>query len=107
MSIFIGMAKYIINGLVKKYAELSGGLQASRKESRRIKSAMVHVEAVIKLYKKDYDTASIKSLRLYRRRHPNFQRGTYSRVAMDVLREAKEPLPISGFAACKYGHYAD
>lgn len=83
---------HIITTLTKKHAELSGRLQALARETEAVKSALVHVDAVLHLYQHDFDVTAIKPRRTYRRRNNSFSKGNHIRHAMDVLREAKEPL---------------
>jgi hypothetical protein len=81
-----------LNLLIQKYAELAGKLECLDLEARAIKASMSHLDASIRLIKHGYDTTAIRPKHTYRR-NPYFKRGSYARVALDVLREAKEPLP--------------
>jgi hypothetical protein len=76
--------------LEQLHAELGGKILDNKREADRLRQAMVHVEAVIKML----DPAmSLRGISV-RRRKPNqwFKRGTLWRSVLDVLREAKEPL---------------
>jgi hypothetical protein len=93
MSTLIGMSDPLgLNLLIQKYAELAGKLECLDMEARAIKASMSHLDASIRLIKHGYDTTAIRPKHPYNR-NPYFKRGSYVRVALDVLREAKEPLP--------------
>jgi len=73
-------------GLIKLHSRMEGELRRNRKN-------LAHVRAVIKIVSPDFD---ISSVRPKRHHTPNawFKRGTGFLVALDVLREAKEPLSM-------------
>ncbi len=77
--------------LVRLHADLGGKIWENRKEAERLAAAMKHVEAVIKLFDPAYNVRSISVRRRYKG-NAWFKRGTLFRHALDVLREAKEPL---------------
>lgn len=76
----------LMHGLIKLHSRLEGELRQNRKN-------LTHVRAVIKIVSPDFDIASVKPKRGHK---PNtwFKRGTAFLVALDVLREAKEPLSM-------------
>src|SRR6266550_2029564 len=80
-------AKYTLEQL---HAELAGKILDNKKEADRLRQAMLHVEAVLKLLDPAHNLRPIA----IRRRKPNrwFKRGTVFRLALDVLRGATEPL---------------
>ncbi|THD45048.1 MAG: hypothetical protein E7774_08840 [Bradyrhizobium sp.] len=66
-------------------------IQANKKEATRLANDMRHVEAVIRMFAPDYNVRAISA----KRRNvgnPWFKRGTLFRNALDILREAGEPL---------------
>ncbi len=82
--------------LEKLHAELGGKILDNKAEAKRLTTAMLHVEAVLKMLVPNYDVRSIA----VRRRKPNpyFKRGTVWRSALDVLRKANSPLTTNEIA---------
>jgi hypothetical protein len=78
------------------HAELAGKILDNKAEADRLREAMVHVEAVIKLLDPTHNLRVIA----VRRRKPNcwFKRGTVWRTALDVLRQADAPLTVGEIA---------
>src|SRR5215208_6030452 len=76
--------------LLKLHAELGGKIIDNRKEAERLRAAMKHVEAVLKLLEPGYNVRPIAVRR--RKGNPWFKRGTILRHALDVLRKADGPL---------------
>lgn len=84
------MTNYVLLGLTKRRAELAGEADALKARLAQLGTDAMHLEAVIRQFDPDYDLASIKGIR---QRSPDAaQRGERSRVLLDVLREAGEPL---------------
>lgn len=83
--------------LEQLHAELAGKIIDNKKEADKLREAMLHVEAVIKLMNPNHNLRRIA----VRRRKPNqwFKRGTIFRAVLDVLRKASEPLTVSEIAA--------
>jgi hypothetical protein len=86
-------AKYTLEQL---HAELGGKILDNKKQAARLRQAMKHVEAVLKLIDPTYSVRGIS----VRRRKPNpwFKRGTVFRAALDVLRAAQMPLTVREIA---------
>ena len=80
-------ATFTLNQL---HAELAGKIIDNRKEARRLRTAMKHVEAVLKLLEPEFNLRRIAVRR--RRQNPWFKRGTVLRHAMDMMRRASTPL---------------
>jgi hypothetical protein len=78
--------------LEQLHAELGGKILDNKKEAKRLAQCMKHVEAVLKMLEPGYNVRSIA----VRRRKPNpwFKRGTMFRHALDVLREAEQPMTV-------------
>ena len=76
--------------LMRLHAELGGKIKDNKAEAERLAQCMRHVEAVLKMIKPGFDTRPIA----VRRRKPNpwFKRGTVFRAAIEVMREAGQPL---------------
>lgn len=75
------------------HAELGGKILDNKREADRLREAMVHVEAVIKLLDPTHNLRTISVRR--RKLNPWFKRGTVFRSALDVLRRAGEPLTVA------------
>ena len=67
------------------HAELAGKLLANKREAIRLRTAMMQVEAVVKMLQPGFNVASIAA----KRRN---KRGTLFRSAVDVLRRAAVPM---------------
>lgn len=73
--------------LERLHAELAGKILDNRQEADRLRTAMQHVEAVLKLLDPNHNLRTIA----VRRRAPNgwFRRGTIYRTALDTLRKGE------------------
>ena|SRR5579864_6479270 len=83
--------------LLQLHAELGGKILDNKTEADRLRQAMEHVEAVIKILDPAHNLRCIS----IRRKTPNpwFKRGTIYRTALEVLRKASAPLSASEIAA--------
>src|SRR6266571_4954535 len=77
--------------LVRLHADLSGQIDATRKEAKRLAEARAHVEAVIKMFDPAYNVNRIPGRQHYRR-NKWFPRGGVLRAVFDVLKRAKGPM---------------
>ncbi len=77
--------------LVRLHADIGGQILENRKEAKRLADAMIHVEAVIRLFDPTYNVTRIAARRRYKG-NGVFKRGTILRNALDVLRKTQEPL---------------
>jgi hypothetical protein len=73
------------------HAELAGKLLANKREAIRLRTAMMQVEAVVKMLQPGFNVASIAAKRR-NKSNPWFKRGTLFRSAIDVLRRAGAPM---------------
>ena len=80
-----------VDYLVRLHADLGGQILENRKEAKRLADAMMHVEAVIRLFDPDYQTGRIAARRRYKG-NGIFKRGAILQNALDVLRKAQGPL---------------
>jgi hypothetical protein len=71
-------------------AELAGKLLENGREGRRLRRAIKHVEAVLKLLQPGYNLAPIAVRR--RKANPWFKRGTVLRHVLEVLRKTEAPM---------------
>jgi hypothetical protein len=72
------------------HAELAGKLLANKREAIRIRTAMMQVEAVVKMLQPGFNVASTAAKRR-NKSNPWFKR-TLFRSAVDVLRRAQAPI---------------
>ena len=84
------MTDYVLTGLVKRRAELSGEGDALRAKLARIATDLGHLDAVIRQFDPEYDMGSIRPKRP--QSLDAAKRGERSRAVLDVLREASEPI---------------
>jgi hypothetical protein len=73
------------------HAELAGKLLANKREAIRLRTAMMQVEAVLKMLRPDFNIALIAPKRRVIG-NPWFKRGTLFRSAVDVMRRAGAPM---------------
>lgn len=82
---------HVVSGLVAKKSELAGLIQHYQAEISRISFDLKHLDATIKLFDPDFDLRTVKS-KEYRERNQYFKPGECLRLALDVLREAGQPM---------------
>ena len=73
------------------HAELAGKLLANKREAIRLRTAMMQVEAVVKMLQPGFNVAGI-AVKRRNKSNPWFKRGTLFRSAVDVLRRAQAPM---------------
>lgn len=73
------------------HAELAGKLLANKREAIRLRTAMLQVEAVVKMLQPGFNVAAIAAKRR-NKSNPWFKRGTLFRSAVDVMRRAARPM---------------
>ena len=84
------MTDYVLTGLTKRRAELSGEADTLRTRLAAIGTDLGHLDAVIRQFDPEHDIAGIRPKRP---RGPNTARpGEMSRYVLGVLREAQGPL---------------
>ncbi len=85
------MTDYVLAGLTKRRAELTGEADALRARLAQIGTDLGHLDAVIRQFDPDCKLASIRPKRP---RGPDVARpGEMSRFVLGVLRDAAEPIP--------------
>ena len=84
------MTDYVLSGLTKRRAELSGEAETLRARLTQIATDVGHLDAVIRQFDPDYDLGSIRPKRA--RPEDAAGRGEISRFILQVLREATEPV---------------
>ena len=80
---------FVIIGLRRRYAQTLGALCAAHGDRLRLMSDLTHLAHVIRMFAPGEDVEAIKPLRQWRNRRG---RASWSRLALDVLREANETL---------------
>lgn len=97
---------YVVNGLHRKRAEIAGRLAAAQAEAAHLAKSLEALEATIRLFSPD---AELPALRASPTAPPHrlAKHGEVPRFALDVLREAAEPMAmrevaIGVMAACGF-----
>jgi hypothetical protein len=70
---------------------LAGNILVNKPEAIRLRTAMMQVEAVVKMLQPDFNVCGIAAKRS-NKSNPWFKRGTLFRSAVDVLRRAGAPM---------------
>ncbi len=84
------MTDYVLSGLTKRRAELTGAADTLHARLAQIGTDLGHLDAVIRQFDPDYDLGSIRPKRP---RAPDVAgRGEMSRFILGVLRDAAEPV---------------
>ncbi len=84
--------------LVRKRAELAGEIEALEAKLRGLWESLEHVDATILLFDHAHDLAGIKPKKLAYDAGP-FMHGELSRLILDALRPATEPMSVTEIAA--------
>jgi hypothetical protein len=79
--------------LRRLHAEIGGKIIDNRKNAKRLREDKRHVAAVIRMFSPEYDVKAIAARRTYKA-NPWFRRGTLFRSALDIMRNAPEPLTV-------------
>jgi len=85
------MTDYMLTGLVKKRAEISGQLANMHDTVAKLLRDLEHLDATIKLIAPDYEPEGIAP-KLFRPPEDWSKRGQMSRMILSILRVAKEPM---------------
>jgi hypothetical protein len=86
------MTDQAISRLIAKRAEIAGMIAELEEELNQCRADLTHIDGALRLLNADLDpTAILPRQRRYKRTH-YFARNELSRLCMDTLREAAEPL---------------
>src|SRR5215210_5960665 len=86
------MNDHAISRLIAKRAEIAGMIAELEEELNQCRADLTHIDGALRLLNADLDpTAILPRQRRYQRTH-YFARNELSRLCMDILREAAEPL---------------
>ena len=80
------MSSFVLNGLVKRHADLMGEAEAIRARLDEISAALVHLDATILLFDPTFDLAAVRP-----RRHnveDSYYARPHARIVLSLLREA-------------------
>lgn len=97
---------HVISALKDKRARLDGEIRARRYQISRLEMEMAHVDAVIRMFAPGYDVEKIATKRSFGKNPAGVPKGTGSRHALSVLRDAQSPLTaneIAGLILAKLG----
>lgn len=89
---------HVISALVDKRARIDGEIKTRRYQIMRLEIELAHVDHVIKMFQPSYDLTKIATKRSFVKNPAGTPRGSGSREALTVLREAGEPLTASEIA---------
>lgn len=80
---------HVISALVEKYRVISGQIEACESELAKHRWELDNIKSVIRMFEPDYDLRDIQPKKTIKF---TFKRNIFMRCAMDILREAKEPI---------------
>lgn len=83
---------HVISALVDKRARIDGEIQMRRYQITRLELELAHIDAVIRMFRPGYDISKIATKRTIKRSKAGTARGSGTREALTILREAGEPL---------------
>ena len=88
---------HVVSALVAKRAELAGRIEHYQAQIRLTSIDLDHLDATLCLFSPDYDLLGIRPKGI-RTANPWFAKGETSRLALDVLRTASQPLSTCDIA---------
>lgn len=88
---------YVINGLVKRRADLAGEIERTHERLRVLVADLDNLDATILQFKPDYIVESIKA-KAFRPPADWAKRGDMTRIVLSLLRQAAEPLTTRDIA---------
>jgi hypothetical protein len=88
---------FVLPGLVRKRAELAGDIERTQMDLKRMIRDLESLDATIRLFDADYQVEAIKP-KTFRPPEDWAKRGEMTRIILDVLRQAAEPLTTRDIA---------
>jgi hypothetical protein len=88
---------FVLTGLVRKRSELAGAIENVQADLHRMIGELEHLDATIRLFDADYQVEAIKP-KTFRPPDNWSKRGEMTRIILDVLRQAAEPLTTRDIA---------
>jgi hypothetical protein len=89
---------HVISALVEKRARIDGEIKARRYQIMRLEIELAHVDAVIRMFKPNYDIEKIATKRSFTKNPAGVPKSSGGRHALSVLREAGAPLTANEIA---------
>lgn len=89
---------HVITALVRKRAELAGDIENGQKAVIRMIAELESVDATIRLFDPDYRVEEIRP-KAFRPPDDWSKRGEMTRIILDILRQAAEPLTSRDIAS--------
>jgi hypothetical protein len=86
-----GVTDYVLTGLVKRRAELTGAIERTHEALRKMLADLESLDATILQFDPTFHVESIKA-KAFRPPADWSNRGQMSRVVLSILRQAAEPL---------------
>lgn len=99
---------HVISALIKKRSELSGEIEHYEKLLKEYRENLTSIDKTIHIFDDSYDLRTIKSKKVVRNSY--FASGEATKMVLDVLRTANEPLrtdEISDIVASKKSLFLD
>jgi hypothetical protein len=91
------MTDYVLTGLVKKRAEISGEIERTHDRLRQLLADLEHLDATIIQFDPGYQVEAIKP-KAFRPPKDWANRGQMTRIVLSILRQAAEPLTTRDIA---------
>jgi hypothetical protein len=88
---------FVLPGLVRKRAELAGDIERTQADIQRMIRELEALDSTIKLFDADYQVEAIRP-KTFRPPKDWANRGQMSRIVLNVLRQAAEPLTTRDIA---------
>lgn len=88
---------FVLKGLVTKRAELAGEIERTQEDLQRMIRDLENLDATIRLFDADYQVEAIKP-KTFRPPADWAKRGQMTRIILNVLRQAAEPLTTRDIA---------
>ncbi len=85
------MTDYVLTGLVKRRAELTGKIERAHADLRKMVDDLENLDQTIRQFSPDFQVETIKP-KAFRPPKDWANRGQMSRVVLSILRQASEPL---------------
>lgn len=83
---------HVISALIDKRARIDGEIKMRRFQITRLEMEMAHLDAVIRMFRPGYDVSKIATKQTILRSARGTVRGSGTREALKILREADSPL---------------
>jgi hypothetical protein len=92
------MTEKVVLALMAKRAEIQGYIQDLEMKARRWRARLAHIDATLTIFSPDTDPEAIQPKRRCRRSQ-YFRGGEFSRLCLDVLRNAGAPISTADVIA--------